>query len=337
MNGISKITPSFVSAGKVVSSTQATSLVYIAVIPAGATLAKTSNLASVTNTVGNVAYINQASTTSALIRSAQAFGAVASVMAVASIIVGQYYMMQINSNLKELNLGISNIISFQNAEYRSRVMSLISHIKTLADFQVENLNEEELRNSALIELSTLENECTKLLGQAGEAINNIIDKDYDDFPLYEKEVEEIQRWSTYQETLFSLLDRIADLKYVFHLGKMSREQCDSLVGSYSKQIDEMKVRLNQWQNKEIEYFAIDLSNKRRKRKGADKATHLLPSLWNKDKQYRSVNDKTIVLISDQLEGPKEKQEIKDDLFSKDVELISKEGKVYLLVDEEKKD
>lgn len=247
LNGISKITPSFVSAGKAVSSTQATSLVYRAVIPAGATLAKTSNLASVTNTVGNVAYINQASTTSALIGSAQAFGAVASVMAVASIIVGQYYMMQINSNLKELNLGISNIISFQNAEYRSRVMSLISHIKTLADFQVENLNEEELRNSALIELSTLENECTKLLGQAGEAINNIIDKDYDDFPLYEKEVEEIQRWSTYQETLFSLLDRIADLKYVFHLGKMSREQCDSLVDSYSKQIDEMKVRLIQLQ------------------------------------------------------------------------------------------
>lgn len=63
----------------------------------------------------------------------------AAVMGVASMVVGQYYMTQINAELGVISEGISKISDFQDNEYRSRVFSLVTHVKKIADFQVEIL------------------------------------------------------------------------------------------------------------------------------------------------------------------------------------------------------
>ena len=63
----------------------------------------------------------------------------AAAMGVASMVVGQYYMTQINAELGEISDGISKISDFQDNEYRSRVFSLIAHVKKISDFQVEIL------------------------------------------------------------------------------------------------------------------------------------------------------------------------------------------------------
>ena len=63
----------------------------------------------------------------------------AAAMGVASMVVGQYYMNRINEELGEISDGISQITDFQDNEYRSRVFSLVSHVKTIADFQSEIL------------------------------------------------------------------------------------------------------------------------------------------------------------------------------------------------------
>ncbi len=62
----------------------------------------------------------------------------AAAMGVASMVVGQYYMTQINAELGEISDGISKIADFQDNEYRSRVFSLISHIKRISEFQVRD-------------------------------------------------------------------------------------------------------------------------------------------------------------------------------------------------------
>ena len=67
----------------------------------------------------------------------------AAAMGVASMVVGQYYMTQINAELGQISDGISKISDFQDNEYRSRVFSLVSHVKTIAEFQVEILENDE--------------------------------------------------------------------------------------------------------------------------------------------------------------------------------------------------
>lgn len=81
------------------------------------------------------------------------------------MVVGQYYMSQINAELGAISDGISNISDFQNNEYRSRVFSLVAHIKKIADFQVEILENEELRLSKISQLDSLEEECTKAINE----------------------------------------------------------------------------------------------------------------------------------------------------------------------------
>lgn len=69
---------------------------------------------------------------------------VAAAMGVASMVVGQYYMTQINTELGVISDGISQI----------------------ADFQTEILENDELRLSKIAQLDSLEEKCTQLLGQA---------------------------------------------------------------------------------------------------------------------------------------------------------------------------
>lgn len=55
----------------------------------------------------------------------------AAAMGVASMVVGQYYMTQINAELGKISGGISKIADFQDNEFRSRVFSLVAHVKKI--------------------------------------------------------------------------------------------------------------------------------------------------------------------------------------------------------------
>lgn len=135
----------------------------------------------------------------------------AAAMGVASMVVGQYYMTQINAELGQISDGISKIADFQDNEYRSRVFSLISHIKRIAEFQVEILENEELRLTKIAQLDSLEEECTQLLGQANLTLAGFAKKKDLDFAAYEKELQEAQNWYIYQNTLLEMLYKISDL------------------------------------------------------------------------------------------------------------------------------
>ena len=97
-------------------------------------------------------------------------------MGVASMVVGQYYMTQINAELGAISDGISKIQNFQDNEYRSRVFSLVVHAKKIADFQTEILENNELRISKINQLDSLEEECTQLLGQANLSLGSFAKK-----------------------------------------------------------------------------------------------------------------------------------------------------------------
>ena len=60
-------------------------------------------------------------------------------MGVASMVVGQYYMTQINDQLEGINDGIVKIADFQNNEYKSKVYALVAEVQKCATFHVETV------------------------------------------------------------------------------------------------------------------------------------------------------------------------------------------------------
>ncbi len=256
---------------------------------------------------------------------------VAAAMGVASMVVGQYYMNQINAELGEISDGISKISDFQDNEYRSRVFSLVAHIKKIADFQVEILENNELRLSKISQLDSLEEECTQLLGQANLTITNYTNKNDFDFEAYEKELFEIQNWYMYQKSLLDILYKISELRYTLHLGAVSRDYCVTLLPTYSSQVADAQSRLAEWHQSNTSRLKIDIYKIRRKRDGFDGVIHFIPGLFNDDMNFRSIEKSTVKMIETQSDGRiNEHQCEMSDLYAEDVQLISKGGKIYYL-------
>lgn len=261
--------------------------------------------------------------------------AVSSAMNVGSMIVGQYYMAQIHSELEAIGDEIGKISDFQNNEFRSRVFSLVAHAKTIADFQIEILENDELRQSKISQLDSLEEECTKLLGQANLTLVDFTKKNDLDFETYEKQLRVAQQWYMYQKTLMEVLYRISDLRYTLYLGRVSREQCNALIPTYANQVEETQKQLTRWHDKTIERLKIDTSEIRRKRDGFDGVVHFLPGLFNDEFNFKLISTATVEMIHTQSEGHASSHvRTVSDLYSEDVQLIIKDNKMYYLPETE---
>ena len=253
----------------------------------------------------------------------------ATAMGVASMVVGQYYMTQINAELGEISDGISKIADFQDNEYRSRVFSLVAHVKKIADFQIEILENTELRLSKISQLDSLEEECTQLLGQANLALVGYTDKNNLDYDAYEKELTEVQNWYMYQKSLLDMINKISELRYTLHLGAVSREHCVALLPTYTNQVAETQKRLTGWHQTTTERLGIDISEVRRKRAGFDGVIHFLPGLFNDNLKFRTIEKDTARMIEKQSASNIHEYDTSD-LYAEDVQLISKDGKIYYL-------
>lgn len=254
----------------------------------------------------------------------------AAAMGVVSMVVGQYYMTQINAELGTISDGISEIQNFQDNEYRSRVFSLVTHVKKIADFKTEILENNELRISKINQLDSLEEECTQLLGQANLTLAGFAKKTDLDYESYEEVVGSAQNWFMYQKSLLDVLYKISDLRYTLHLGFVSREQCIAILPIYTKQVQDTRSRLASWHEETTERLKIDTDEVRRKRAGFDGVIHFLPGLFDDDFKYRSIEKSTAQMIRTQASVENTVSIDKSELYSKDVQLIAKDGKIYYL-------
>lgn len=261
---------------------------------------------------------------------------VAAAMGVASMVVGQYYMTQINAELGVISDGISQIQDFQDNEYRSRVFSLVAHVKKIADFQAEILENDELRLSKIAQLDSLEEKCTQLLGQANLTLIGFATKTGLNYEEYEKTLGKAQNWFMYQKSLLDVLYKISDLRYTLHLGAVSREQCVALLPTYTKQVSDTQERLTSWHDGTTKRLGIETDKIRRKRDGFDGLVHFIPGLFNDDLNFCSIEKKTASMIAEQTSGHEALHKVDtSELYAEDVQLISKDGKIYYLP--EKKD
>lgn len=308
-------------------------VLYQAIIPAGAKLTNSKAMEGAVRGIyhgadgiqghANLVAVNQ--TTTAVANTA------AAAMGVASMVVGQYYMTQINAELSEINDGIEKISNFQDNEYKSKVFTLVAQVKKIASFQVEIIDNPDLRASEIEHLNKLEDECSQLLGQANLTLSDYCKKNSLDYEAYEKELREAQNWYVYQQTLLDVLCKIADLKYTLYLGTVSRNQCGALLPTYTKQVADAQSLLTNWHEKNVSRLGIDTSESKRKRAGFDYALHWIPGRFNDDFNFRPVAEKTVKMIETQVSGSGNAHSTaKDSLYDNDVRLISKNGKIYYL-------
>lgn len=256
---------------------------------------------------------------------------VAAAMGVASMVVGQYYMAQINAELSVVSDGISQIVEFQDNEYQSRVFSLVAHVKKIADFQIEIIENDELRLSKIAQLDSLEEECTQLLGQANLTLAGFAKKTGLNYEEYEKALENAQNWFMYQKSLLDVLYKISDLRYTLHLGTVSRAQCIALLPTYTKQVSDTQELLTAWHQGTTEHLGIDTDEIRRKRAGFDRVIYFLLGLFNDDFNFRSIEKETARMITDQASGHEERHYIDTtELYDEDVQLVAKDGKIYYI-------
>ena len=258
---------------------------------------------------------------------------VGATMGIASIIVGQYYMAQINTELKIISNGISQIQNFQNNEYRSRVLSLVTHIKKIADFQTEILENDELRLSKILQLDSLEEECTQLLGQANLTLMDFTKKSELKYKEYENILGSVQEWFMYQKSLLDILCKISDLRYTLYLGVVSREQCIAILPIYSKYVSDTQKQLTTWHKGVANQLGIDIEKGHRKRSGINGTFHSIIGFIANDDSYnfKSMEKKTIDMIKEQELGHNKNYPIDtSELYNEDVQLIVKNGKIYYL-------
>ena len=244
---------------------------------------------------------------------------------------GTQPMTQINDQLGEINSELDKISTFQDKEYQSKVYALVAEVQKCSQFQIETVENEELRKRELDHLKDLEHECAQLLGQANLTLKEFEKKKDLDYSSYEKLVAEAQTWYQYQQILLEVMLKIEEMTYALNLGKVSKENCYSMFMPYSKQADGALKALESW-HKEIGLaLEIDLDASRRRRQGLEGFFMNIPALFNDDLHYRDVSKRTVSMITGQRTGQHTATGHNDtDLFQEDVRLIAKDGKLYYL-------
>lgn len=260
-----------------------------------------------------------------------AMGVANAAMGVASMVVGQYYMTQINNRLDTISDDIKQITGFQDNEYKSKVYALIAEVQKSSTFQMEIMENDELRNRELAHLKTLEHECAELLGQANMTLQDFTRKQGLSYEDYEKAVANANKWYQYQQILLEVMGKIGELTYALNLGAVSKDYCYAMYIPFAKQAEDALRMLNEWHVSNTKRLEIDTKSTRRKRQGVEGFFMSIPAIFNNDLNYKGISKRTATMISLQSHATAEvKPDAGSDFFQEDVELIAKDGKLYYL-------
>lgn len=258
---------------------------------------------------------------------------VADVMNISSIVVGQYYMAQIDSKMAEMQDGIDKIYDFQQTEFKARIIALIGKVGRISKFNIEIIENDELRKRSLDDLSRYRDDAVELLQQVNLTIENIVSKGHNnEFDKYKESIEEVDKLISFQQYLLSILEEIGRLIYLLNKGTVSSDHCYSLYNIYIEQSTDARNLLNQWHDESIKTFALDLDNKRYAKQGWEGLLFEIPGMIVNDWKYNEIPDTVITQMYKQLDNSLEIKNTTENLLEKETKIISKDGKYYYLTE-----
>ncbi|MFZ2256802.1 MAG: topoisomerase IV [Clostridiaceae bacterium] len=308
--------------------------VYRAIIPSGATLSKSKGMEGAvrgfySNGKGIAGQANLVKVDpSQFNKASQVANGVANVMNVASLVVGQYYMSEVNDKLESMNKNISEIGDFQQREFKSKIFSLIARVGKISKFSSDILENDELRNRKLHSLDSIEGEVTQLLQQVNITIDEMSPNNVSlDFKMYSEKINELNTLLSYQKVLVSLLEEISKLMYSLNRGAVKAEMCYAMFNGYVIQSNESLSKLKMWHESQKKSLGIDIDNHRRKKHGLGGKVQ---GLFNKDWKYKLLDNNIEKKIISQTSKNKLEVPPPDEVLNNDLEIIAKDGKLYYL-------
>lgn len=297
---------------------------YRALIPHAITLNASSNAAAIYASAPSIASTGPLANP----------GSVANIaIAAVSMVVGQYYLFQINKRLGSIAESASRIASFQDNEYKARLMGLLASVKVVTTFRGEIVPNDEARVQKAVQIDSFEREAVDLLGQANLSLNGIsknLPKRYKEF---ESLLKVADGYEGYQKALLGCLREISHLRYALSLGKASKEQCFALYSGYLIQSERSRDAIRAWHSECAEKLGIMASEGKRKKDGIGKLVTAVPGAFNKELRYKAIPEEDLTMIAKQISTEKIlEDDSASDPFKKDVELIYRDGKVYYVGD-----
>ncbi len=216
----------------------------------------------------------------------------------ASMVVGQYYMNEINNKLDDIRDEISEITNFLDSEYQGKLLKIISKMKEIIDNKVEILNNGFSKSKRYEEILNLESTCAELLGQANEMIRNTIAENDIDYKKYEKKIKEIDKWFLRQQILQMLLLEIGNLRYILANGNETSKLSHMQYNNYLAQSNSINTKLKEWHTLISKKLGIDIKASRMNGKFFEIKKHTIGKI-NENWAYHKLNNEIANLIESQ--------------------------------------
>ena len=315
--------------------------VYKAILPAGKTLAKSKTMEGAYRGFARAGgeYTSNISAHANFVKvdvsktTAVASG-VANVMNVASLVVGQYYMSELNGRMEALNSNVGEIGDFQKWEFKSRTLSLIAHVEEISQFSAEIMGDDTQRNLKLSALEDLKKSATELLGQVNITIYETTQQSGSpDCEAYQSTVNDLGLLVGYQTVLIAVLEDISELTYLLGKGNISAERSRFQLKKYLEQSKQTREQLGMWHDNQIKRLRIDLDNGRASKTGFDAVVWTVPSLIDGKWKYRELKQGVVHGIRTQAQPALPARDELKEVYDEDVEIIIKNGKYYYYLPE----
>lgn len=310
---------------------------YKAVIPSGATLAESKQMEAAMRGFyrGEKGIKGQANLVKVdptnISKATSVANGVANVINVGSLVVGQYYMSEINSNLKTMNKNIYKISDFQDREFKSRILSLITRVGEISQFSSEIMERDEQRNVKLTTLENLKGIATELLGQVNITITDIAQKNPNpNYQEYQNNVDDFNVLVEYQNILIAILEEISKLTYLLGKGCISSNMSFFLFNKFLEQSVQIRNLLEQWHEKQVESLCIDLDKNRISKTGVEEFFSAIPGLVDDKWKYKELKQGLVQKINTQIKTKPKTLNKPEEVYDEDVQIIIKDGKYYFL-------
>lgn len=256
---------------------------------------------------------------------------VANVMNIGSLVVGQYYMSEISSKLETMTKSIDKISDFQDREFKSRILSVITLVGEISQFSSEIIENDDQRTLKLSALENLKATATELLGQVNITIFDITQKSPNpDYKEYQSKVDDFKILVGYQNVLVVVLAEISKLTYLLGKGSMSTDRSYSSYNKYLEQSVQTRTLLGQWHDGQVKALRIDLNKERISKAGFEAVISAIPGLIDDKFNYKELKQSLAREISTQTNPIPGSSDAPKQVYDEDVEIIIKDGKYYYL-------
>lgn len=258
---------------------------------------------------------------------------VANAMNVASMVVGQYYMAEVDAKLEQLQAGVDKVIEFQETQFKSKILSLIPKVGKITKFNIEIMENDENRQRSLDSLVRYEDEAIELLQQVNSLLENLITSNFKtNYAKYKEVIFEVEKLTIFQQYLISIMEEIARLTYLLNGGKVSSEYCYSSLDNYLEQSNTVRDKLAQWHNNQSRQLGIQIQKSRITKKGFEGAVFYLPGILQNDLKYKKMNKDIVDRIKKQSVDKLHFSNTTDNVFERELQILVHNGKYYYLND-----